>query len=96
MIDAKYYRDALVSYHERERVRSGHLYQMTAYLRSSHMKDVNAEGLLLYAQSRLPIRANFDLSGRRVRVRTLDLARPWPEVHRSLRELIAEPELIAC
>jgi 5-methylcytosine-specific restriction enzyme subunit McrC len=31
--DAKYYGETLVSFHDRERVRSGHLYQITAYLR---------------------------------------------------------------
>lgn len=94
VIDAKYYRGALVSYHEIERVRSGHLYQITAYLRSVQMKDAIADGLLIYPKFGAAVHATFSLSGRTVRVRTLDLSRPWPEVDRALRDLAAEADVV--
>jgi 5-methylcytosine-specific restriction enzyme subunit McrC len=93
VIDAKYYRDALVSFHDRERIRSGHLYQMTAYLRSVQMKDTVADGLLIYPRSGATVSATFNLSSRIVRVRTLDLNQPWPEVDRALRGLAAEADV---
>jgi 5-methylcytosine-specific restriction enzyme subunit McrC len=93
VIDAKYYRDALVSYYGNERVRSGHLYQLTAYLRSVQMRDAISDGLLIYPKSGAAVRATFCLSGRTIRVRTLDLSQPWREVDRSLRDLAAEAEV---
>ncbi|MEP7364644.1 MAG: hypothetical protein ABI972_15415 [Acidobacteriota bacterium] len=87
--DAKYYRETLVSFHDRERVRSGHLYQITAYLRSAELKSIDTEGLLIYPQSGTPVSATFFLSGKRVRVRTVDLSMGWPEIHTSLCDLVA-------
>jgi 5-methylcytosine-specific restriction enzyme subunit McrC len=89
VVDAKYYREALVSFHDRERVRSGHLYQITAYLRSVELQSTDREGLLIYPQSGAPVSATFFLSGRRVRVRTVDLSTDWPQIHTSLCDLVA-------
>ncbi len=77
--DAKYYRETLVSFHDRERVRSGHLYQITAYLRSAELKSADVEGVLLYPQSGPSVSVTFYLSGRRVRVCTVDLSTDWPK-----------------
>lgn len=90
IIDAKYYRDALVANFGKDLVRSSHLYQMTAYLRSLPMKRANATAMLLYPQSGAPICLNYDLSGHKVRVRTLDLAQPWGDVHQALCNLVAD------
>jgi len=94
IIDAKYYQETLVSYYEQERVRSGHLYQITAYLRSTQFKNKEPEGLLIYPQvGTAPIGANFCLSGRIVRVRTLNLMKYWQEVHHSLCDLVMDDSL---
>ena len=53
------------------------------------MKDADAVGLLLYPQSGVPICVNYDLSGRKVRVRTLDLAQPCKKVHQTRCDLVA-------
>jgi 5-methylcytosine-specific restriction enzyme subunit McrC len=90
IIDAKYYRDALVTSFGKDLVRSSHLYQMTAYLRSLPMKAASATAMLLYPQSGAPICLNYDLSGQKVRVRTLDLAQPWGNVHQALCDLVAD------
>ena len=90
IIDAKYYRDALVANFGRDLVRSDHLYQMTAYLRSLPMKGANATAMLLYPLSGAPICLNYDLSGHKVRVRTLDLAQPWGNIHQTLCDLVAD------
>jgi 5-methylcytosine-specific restriction enzyme subunit McrC len=87
--DAKYYPETLVSFHDRERVRSAHLYQITAYLRSTELKSTDTEGLLIYPQSGPPVSATFFLSGRRVRVRTVDLSADWREIHAFLCGLVA-------
>jgi 5-methylcytosine-specific restriction enzyme subunit McrC len=90
IIDAKYYRDALVAKFGKDLVRSSHLYQMTSYLRSLPMKSANATAMLLYPQSGSPVCLNYDLSGHKVRVRTLDLGQPWRNVDQALRELVAD------
>lgn len=90
VVDAKYYRDILVTRFEKERIRSLHLYQITAYLRSLNLKDKAAEGLLLYPQSGEAVSATFVLWGQRVRGRTLDLMQPWPIIHQALLDLVAD------
>ena len=90
IIDAKYYRDALVTNFGRDLVRSNHLYQITAYLRSLPMKSASATAMLLYPQSGAPIYLNYELSGHKVRVCTLNLAQPWGDIHQALCDLVAD------
>jgi 5-methylcytosine-specific restriction enzyme subunit McrC len=94
VVDAKYYRRTLVRHMGgEEKVRSAHLYQLLAYLRhvrpmppSSHA----AEGMLLYPRTDgRDLRLEYVLAGHRVRVCTVDLDRPWPEIHGDLIGLLA-------
>lgn len=93
VIDAKYYKDALQTYREKRTVHSGNLYQLMAYLRSAQKRWPGqlCEGILLYpvAASRVDLRYTID--GYPVRIWTLDLARPWPEVRKGLLNLIRPP-----
>ena len=61
--------------------RSEHLYQLAAYLQNL---EPGAEGILLYPTAGVAVDQSYTLHGHRVRVTTLDLNRPWPEIASTL------------
>jgi 5-methylcytosine-specific restriction enzyme subunit McrC len=94
VIDAKYYREGTQSYFAKDSVRSGHLYQLFAYLKNLEPLggvNANAEGILLYPLVDAPLDLRFIIQGHGVRVATIDLAQEWREIHRCLLDLIAPP-----
>lgn len=93
VIDAKYYKKPLIAgrFDDRMKVRSGHLYQMQAYLEHSE-SAVPMEGLLLFPQaSGLPLRLDYRLPRHRIRVGTVNLDQAWPAIHDELLELVGVP-----
>ncbi len=93
VIDAKYYKNALVTYHQKKKVRSNHLYQIDAYLNNLETKGgVNevCSGILLYPTVGEQINATFDKGGRKIMVRTIQLNQDWKGIHEDLKELLLE------
>ncbi|MGM0558835.1 MAG: 5-methylcytosine-specific restriction endonuclease system specificity protein McrC [Myxococcota bacterium] len=87
IIDTKYYVKALTSHHESASVRSGHLYQMFAYLKNyaaEHPERPMPEGMLLYPVVDSHLRLSYDVFGHPLRVCTVNLAAPWQEIHDEL------------
>jgi 5-methylcytosine-specific restriction enzyme subunit McrC len=74
-----------------QRFKTGHLYQLYAYLRSQERLDdplsVTADGMLLYPAIGLDIDETALIQGHRMRFVTIDLARPTAEVVHRLRQL---------
>jgi 5-methylcytosine-specific restriction enzyme subunit McrC len=93
VIDAKYYKDALQTYHEKRTVHSANLYQLMAYLHSAQKRWPGqlCEGILLYPVAASSVNLRYTIEGYPVRIWTLDLAQPWPEVRKALLELIRHP-----
>jgi 5-methylcytosine-specific restriction enzyme subunit McrC len=96
VMDAKYYKTTLVRHWDGpEKVRSEHLYQLLTYLRHVDPRDrspAQVEGLLLYPRTGgQDLRLDYTIAGHRVRIHTLALDRPWPEIHENLMSLIAGP-----
>ena len=89
VIDAKYYRSALSSWHEGGRFKSANLYQITAYLRTMRACGEPADGVLLYPVVEGGFDHTYRIDGDRVRLLTLDLRRPWPEIHDALMGITA-------
>jgi hypothetical protein len=48
------------------------------------------EGLLLYPLADEPVDVALNLKGQLIRVRTLDLAASWPEVHHQMLSLLCD------
>jgi 5-methylcytosine-specific restriction enzyme subunit McrC len=91
VIDAKYYKETLQTHYDKETVRSLHLYQLFAYLKNLEPRggvDAQAEGILLYPVVDQNISLNYQMPGHMVRIRTVDLSRPWLEIHNELLEVI--------
>ena len=92
IVDTKFYSSPLDTRFGTERVKSGHLYQIFAYVTnwaaaaSSH--DPEPEGWLLYAAVDGVFDYRFGLLGRRVRACSIDLSRKWNEIQSDLRKLV--------
>jgi len=92
ILDCKYYRTALITRHDRKRLHSSHLYQLVSYLRNKAVDPgwAAVEGILLYPAVEHQLDYQFVLNSHRVRVVSVDLDRPWREIHDALLGICAE------
>ncbi|SNC77625.1 5-methylcytosine-specific restriction enzyme subunit McrC [Hymenobacter gelipurpurascens] len=92
ILDCKYYRQALVRHHARERIISAHLYQLYAYLQHGQpaKRLVPLEAILLYPVTVKAYRFGYEVAGtdHKMRVETVNLDQPWREVERELLTVI--------
>jgi 5-methylcytosine-specific restriction enzyme subunit McrC len=89
IIDTKYYVKTLVSsnWTDAEKVRTGHLYQILAYVNNSNFIG-RVEGILLYPTIDEEVNARFPIGGNNIWIRTLDLDAEWETVKESLVALV--------
>lgn len=89
IIDTKYYAQTLVSsnWTDIEKVRTGHLFQILAYVNNSDFIG-NVRGMLLYPTIEKEINANFPIGGKIIGIRTLNLDTEWKEISDRLLSLI--------
>ncbi len=91
ILDTKFYASALVeNAYGTEKLRTGHLYQLFAYLRHRAHEPgwERAEGVLLYPRVDRDFAPEFTTHGHRIRARTVDLHQPWRAIERELRTVI--------
>ena len=92
IVDTKFYSSPLDTRFGVERAKSGHLYQIFAYVTNwaaaASADEVDPEGWLLYAAVDGDFDYRFELMGRRIRVCSIDLAQDWREIEKDLRELV--------
>jgi 5-methylcytosine-specific restriction enzyme subunit McrC len=96
VIDAKFYKKTFVPsrFGDHSKLRPDHLYQLQSYLEhgSQGSGELESEGILLYPSiNGDEVKLDFQLPRHRIRVRTLDLSRPWRHVHDQLLELVHLP-----
>jgi 5-methylcytosine-specific restriction enzyme subunit McrC len=92
IMDTKYYVEMLKGRFDVEKARSGHLYQLFAYLRNGERRGgpwVASDGILLYPSVGREIDLRYDIQGHRVRLCTVNLDQPWQGIDERLLELIA-------
>ena len=87
LIDTKY-TSALAARYGADRFKSGHLYQMAAYLHHAPAALGPAEGVLLYPTVGRRLDETYRLGDHQLRVRTLDLGQPWLSIHAALLGLL--------
>jgi len=93
IIDAKYYRKSLSNYYDTEKVHSGHLYQLLAYLKNIEAQENNVqicEGMLIYPTVKETLRLEYSLLGHRVQICTVNLADHWTDIRDELLGLIQD------
>lgn len=88
VIDTKYYTNTLSSrFSNVEKFHSAHLYQLYAYLRTQEHRGEKyrrSPGILLYPTTSSRVDERMRVQGHEIRVATVDLTRPWPEIERGL------------
>ncbi|MCA8986363.1 MAG: hypothetical protein KDA78_01895 [Planctomycetaceae bacterium] len=90
ILDCKFYRDALVTRHNRHRLHSAHLYQLVAYLRNKAIDDgwETVNGVLLYPAVSHHLDLVFTLQGHGIEIRSVDLDQPWPIIHQRMKDIL--------
>ena len=90
IVDAKFYRKALVQGPYGERVRSQHLYQLVTYLQHERMRqeDKGLSGMLIYPDVGRSLRLRYRLLGIPVMVATVDLSQEWRDIEAELHGLL--------
>jgi 5-methylcytosine-specific restriction enzyme subunit McrC len=91
IIECKWTTRQLNEHYGKRSFRSDHLYQLFAYLRNAPRNpgdQSSVEGILLYPKCAENVDALVEVSGHRIRVRTIDLGVDWAVVHAQLLSLL--------
>ena len=90
ILDCKYYKQAMLHSFGKDRLRSGHLYQLTAYLRNKAIEPGwdSVRGILLYPTVRPCQDLKLVLQGHEVDIRFVNLSQGWKDIHGSLLEIL--------
>lgn len=90
IIDTKYYQSALGGRYG-GRLRSGHLYQLLAYLRNregTRPQGPKHDGILLYPRVDEDLATDIRLEGFRIQARTINLHQGWRAIHADMLEIL--------
>lgn len=96
IIDAKYYTHNMQSQYNSSTIISGNLYQIFTYVKNKEAEfggaDHTVSGMLLYAKTDEQIQpdAEYQMSGNRISVKTLDLNLEFSEIAKQLNRIAAE------
>ncbi len=91
IMDAKYYREALGG-RKGNKLRSGHLYQLLAYLRNRESTEAPGpkhEGILLYPTVDSQVEIDVYLEGFSIQARSIDLGQDWHKIKDDMLAVIA-------
>jgi 5-methylcytosine-specific restriction enzyme subunit McrC len=90
IVDAKFYKKALVQSPYGERVRSQHLYQLVTYLQNERLRqpDRALSGMLIYPEVGRSLRLRYWLLGIPVVIATIDLGQDWHHIEGELHAVL--------
>lgn len=92
LLDCKYYRQALKPHYDKEKLISGHLYQLFAYVQHTQRLTPSypVRGMLLYPVVQQPLRFRYQLAGTTdcLEVATINLGQHWTRVEEDLLALL--------
>lgn len=92
ILDAKYYKEAMVTHFDKEKFRSQHFYQMYAYV--SNLDTIDHEGktieaMLVYPTVDKSFSQSYKTQGYKIGFKSLDLRQDWRELEKSLHAIIS-------
>ena len=95
MIDTKFYRKTVSDYYDTEKIHSGNLYQIYAYLRSQEGRGDpladHAAGLLLHPSIGDMVDETVTIQGHPIRFATVDLAASAGKIREQLLQMVNFP-----
>jgi 5-methylcytosine-specific restriction enzyme subunit McrC len=92
IIDAKYYKETMVTYYDKERINSSNLYQLFSYLLNQENKEListNATGILVYPTITNEYNLSYKYNNHKIFVKTVNLNTNWKNIENRLKEIIA-------
>jgi len=98
ILDCKFYKEAMSRHRGSLKIHSPNLYQLYAYIRNAESRQgwENSGGILLYPAVGTDFDHQYIIAGHPVRVVSVDLARPWREIHQRLLSILCkESEVFA-
>lgn len=96
IVDAKYYTHNMQNQYDSSTIISGNLYQIFTYVKNKEAEfgdaDHSVSGMLLYAKTDEQIQpdGDYQMSGNRISVKTLDLNRDFSEIAEQLNGIVHE------
>ncbi|GGB61748.1 5-methylcytosine restriction system specificity protein McrC [Fictibacillus barbaricus] len=89
IMDTKYYQNSLTANYGSQKLISGNLYQLFAYL-NNHKKaqGKRISGVLLYPQGDQVLNLSYTIMGYPLKVVTVDLNSDWKSIHKRLVEIV--------
>ncbi len=92
IIDTKFYKEAFASRFDSDKLRRGHLYQLTAYLQNlaaaNGGSDDDAAGVLLYPEVQPLPTLSYQYKRHRVTATGIDLTQDWKVIHQRLMDIV--------
>ena len=94
IIDAKYYSRTMQTQYEVQTIHSANLYQIFTYVKNKELELKNkphqVSGMLLYARTDEQIQpdGDYQMSGNKISVKTLDLNREFSEIAEQLNKIV--------
>ncbi|CAB3628767.1 5-methylcytosine-specific restriction enzyme subunit McrC [Achromobacter spanius] len=90
IIDAKYYQNTLTERFGTKKLHASNLFQMWAYLTNVQQREgTSIGGMLVYPRVDKTLRCQFLIRQYPLTVATVDLAKPWKNIHAELSQLFA-------
>ena len=92
IIDTKVYKETFQRFYDTEKLHSSNLYQRLTSLNNLQYRqgpDSTARGLLLYPVVEKSVRLSYELTGREIRICTVNLAADWREIRSELLSLLS-------
>lgn len=91
VMDAKFYADPFPKSRGVPKLRSGHLYQLFAYMKHAgdRAPDLPVGGTLVYASPGSSSRQRYRVDGHEIAIAAIDLTQPWPKIHLELLALLS-------
>ena len=93
IIDAKFYRHSTLNHHDKQILRSNHMYQIFAYVKNRDYafedEEHKVSGMLLYAKTEDELQPNnmYKIHGSQISVKNLDLNVPFEVITKQLNEI---------
>ncbi len=92
IIDARYYRETLATWYDREKIHSQNLYQLFSYLLNQQRTDCpdsfKTRGILIYPDTGKEINLDYWYDKHLIQIKTLNLNVNWREIEGRLRGVV--------
>ena len=91
-VNEKYYREALKTRFEKQKINSNNLYQLFSYLKNQENEleiTRNCEGILLYPSINQDFEYTFKYENHKIRVMSINLNQDWKLIRADLLKIVA-------